>query len=127
MSYIVDTQTELPLFPGALIRVFDTGATRDGDANKIDYEGHLSPLVLQRFGQYMHEKRVMADGSRRDSDNWQKGIPKEQYVKSLIRHTMDVWMNNRNYKADEDMETALCAIIFNAMGLLHEIEKEKLV
>ena len=57
------------------VRVFDTGATRDQDTTKPDFEGFLSPFVIERFGEYMSKHRVQVDGSIRDSDNWQKGIP----------------------------------------------------
>lgn len=105
------------------IRKFETGATRDTDAGKNDYEGFLSPLVLQRFGDYMTTHRKQADGQLRDSDNWQKGIPRKQFVKSLLRHTMDVWMLSRGYHKQAstmDLNEACCAVMFNVMGLLHE-------
>ncbi len=102
------------------VRVFETGATRDNDNAKVDYEGFLSPLVLARFGQYMMKHRIQADGSVRDSDNWQKGIPKDVYAKSLLRHVFDVWGQRRGMKGNESLEDALCAVMFNAMGLLFE-------
>lgn len=102
------------------MRTFDTGATRDNDDTKLDYEGFLSPIVLERFAQYMHKNRVQADGKLRASDNWQKGIPKDQYMKSAYRHFMDVWLNHRHHSAREDMETSICALMFNIMGYLHE-------
>jgi hypothetical protein len=106
------------------IRKFDTGATRDTDKNKADYEGFLSPLVIKRFGEYMNRHRLQPDGQLRESDNWTKGIPRKQYVKSLIRHLVDVWLINRDFKdkaRTQDMEEALCAVMFNSMGLLYEI------
>lgn len=105
--------------PPPAVRTFDTGATRDNDANKLDYEGFLSPVVLERFAEYMHKNRVQADGSLRDSDNWQKGIPLEAYMKSMFRHFMDVWSAHRGYDAP-DIEESLCALLFNVMGMLHE-------
>jgi hypothetical protein len=112
------------------MRQFETGATRDTDINKFDYEGFLSPLVLERFGRYMHQHRKQADGSLRDSDNWQKGIPKAQYVKSLIRHTIDFWKLWRGYQAVDNygpvtIEDVACAILFNVQGFLHETLKEQ--
>ena len=68
------------------VRTFDTGATRDTDDGKLDYEGFISPLVLERFARYMHTHRLQPDGTLRDSDNWQKGIPRDQYIKSAWRH-----------------------------------------
>ena len=100
-------------------REFATGATRDGDRDKLDYEGFLSPFVLTRFAQYMHKNREQPDGSFRNSDNWQLGIPEEQYLKSLLRHVMSAWTAYRagdGYVDDDE----LCAILFNAQGLLHE-------
>lgn len=108
----------------AKIRSFTTGATRDTDAGKYDYEGFLSPLVVQRFGAYMTKHRVQPDGQLRDSDNWTKGMPRRQYLKSLLRHVHDVWMIVRGWGAQAttpNIEDALCAVMFNAMGLLHEV------
>lgn len=103
------------------IRFFPTGATRDIDHDKLDYEGFLSPLVLESYARYMHANRSMADGSTRDSDNWQKGIPAAAYVKSMWRHMMDVWKWHRNIECVDTEEHALCALIFNASGKLHEL------
>jgi hypothetical protein len=109
-----------------MIRSFDTGATRDTDEGKYDYDGFLSPAVIHRFGEYMHKHRLQADGALRDSDNWQKGIPKAQYVKSAWRHFMDWWAISRKAPVREhDVEEALCALMFNTMGYLHEVLKEK--
>lgn len=113
------------------VRTFDTGATRHVDDDKIDYEGHLSPLALRRYGEYMHAHRIQADGKLRTSDNWQKGIPLKEYVKSLFRHTLDTWSIWRGIPVSDvkndglvDIEEALCGVIFNAMGFLHEHLKE---
>ena len=111
--------------PPSKIRTFESGATRDTDEGKYDYEGFLSPLVLERYAQYMHKHRVQADGELRDSDNWQKGITKDAYMKSAFRHFMAWWKEHRNIKAKDGIEEALVAIIFNASGYLFEILKEK--
>lgn len=104
------------------MRYFDTGATRDDEGDKLDYEGFLSPYVLKRFAEYMHEHRKQADDVLRDSDNWQKGIPMNAYMKSLWRHFMDVWMCYRaKDKTEISIEDALCATLFNVQGMLHEI------
>lgn len=108
-----------------MTRQYETGATRDSAENKLDYEGFLSPLVLKRFAEYMHECRLrnIPEGQEiRSSDNWQKGMPVEDYVKSLLRHTMSVWLHHDNFwpETNEDYQTALCAILFNVQGLLHE-------
>jgi hypothetical protein len=98
-------------------RTFDTGATRDTDEGKLDFEGFLSPLVLEEFAKYMHEKRKMPDGSLRDSDNWQKGIPTEAYMKSMFRHFFAVW---RSYRQGAVSTEDLLALIFNVQGMTHE-------
>lgn len=109
------------------MREFETGATRDKDDNKYDYEGFLSPIALERFAEYMHKHRRQADGAMRDSDNWQKGIPIEAYRKSLVRHVLQCWGAWRDHDMRDDKgepideEEALCAIMFNVQGLLHEL------
>jgi hypothetical protein len=103
------------------MRQFDTGATRDTDDGKIDYDGFLSPLVLERFGRYMLTHQVQADGHKRASDNWQKGIPQDAYMKSGWRHFMAWWKHHRDiHDPHETVEDSLCALIFNAQGYLHE-------
>lgn len=108
------------------MRQFETGATRDDEEGKLDYEGFSSPLVERRFAEYMHEHRKQADGKLRDSDNWQKGIPITAYMKSMKRHVEDFWLMHRRYIAGEDiddkaMQDLLCAIRFNVNGYLHEL------
>jgi len=113
------------------IRTFDSGATRDTETNKLDYEGFLSPLVLERYAQYLNKHRVQSDGNLRDSDNWQKGIPLSVYMKSVWRHFMNWWLIHRNYPPRYDkgglinLEDSLCAVLFNTMGYLHELLKGK--
>jgi len=111
------------------MRKFETGATRDTDTGKLDYEGFLSPFAEQRFAEYMHKNRRQADGQMRDSDNWQKGIPLEAYMKSWHRHFMAVWKSWRLFKGgvlsfeafSAQVEDDLCATKFNNNGFLHEI------
>lgn len=106
------------------MREFETGATRDSEENKFDYEGFLSPAVLETFGDYMHTHRKQADGKLRDSDNWQKGIPLTAYMKSMWRHFMDLWKAHRGLPAPPKKES-LCALLFNVMGYLHEELKKE--
>ena len=110
------------------MRTFETGATRDEETDKLDYEGFLSPMVLERFAQYMHQHRIQADGKLRDSDNWMRGIPESAYMKSLLRHIMDVWTHHRfpiTEGPNGDLEDSLCAVLFNTMGLLYEVMKRE--
>ena len=102
------------------MRKFGSGATRDTEDGKYDYEGFLSPVVLQRYAKYMHTHRHQTDGSLRDSDNWKKGMPTDVYLKSLLRHTIDLWLSHRGTAGQLSREDLLCAIMFNTMGYLHE-------
>jgi hypothetical protein len=109
------------------VRTFETGATRDTDENKLDFEGFLSPLVIERFAAHMHANRLQKNGVVRPSDNWQKGIPLDVYMKSGYRHFVEWWKCHRNIPTMKpaDKEEALCGLIFNAMGYLHELLKER--
>ncbi len=109
------------------MRQFPSGATRDNDDTKNDYEGYLSPLVIESYGRYMSRHRIQADGKLRAADNWQKGIPLGAYMSSMWRHFMDVWAHHRGLAsiAKEPLEEALCALLFNVMGFLHETLKER--
>lgn len=106
-------------------RSFETGATRDHDTDKLDYDGFLSPLALERYAKYMHGHRKLPDGTMRESDNWQLGIAVAVYMKSKWRHFFDTWKSVRGYPAEDDLETSLCAELFNTMGMLHEVLQEK--
>lgn len=113
-----------------IIRTHTTGATRDNEEGKLDYEGFLSPQVLEEFAKYMNQHRVQADGALRDSDNWQKGMPREWYIKSLWRHFMDLWMIHRGISRIDPkdgheitVKEAGCAIIFNVQGYMYTFLK----
>ena len=118
-----------PVVIPPMLRTFDTGATRDTESGKIDLEGFLSPLVLKRYAEYLNGHRTMSDGTVRDSDNWQKGMPLNVYIKSAFRHFMDMWMVHRRWTIDagDFMEDAMCGLLFNVMGYLHERLKKKLL
>jgi hypothetical protein len=108
---------------------FTSGATRSASAEKVDYEGFLSSRVLEAYGRFMHFHRELPDGTLRASDNWQKGIPLNNYMKSGWRHFMAWWLWHRlgpsPYhdipRARETIVWALCALIFNVSGYLHEL------
>jgi hypothetical protein len=107
------------------MRKFATGATRDVEDGKLDYDGFLSPLALERFAQYMDKHRHTPAGLR-DSDNWQKGIPLDAYRKSAWRHFFDFWRLARSASIGEAVEEALCALLFNVQGYLHEAVKARM-
>lgn len=114
------------------MRTFDTGATRDTDQGKHDFDGFLSPAFLERFAEYMTKNRVQRDGNIRDSDNWQKGIPMPQYMKSLWRHFFDLWKLHRmslqcplSPELEERLEEDAMGMMFNLQGYMHEHLKRK--
>ncbi len=126
-SYMSDTVSENS---EPVMRTFETGATRNLDVNKLDFEGFYSPLAMESFAKYMHSHRMQKDGTMRSADNWQKGIGFDVYMKSMFRHFFDVWKMHRGHKAysPEDgheltMEEALNAMTFNSNGYLHELLK----
>lgn len=114
------------------MRDFESGATRDDDTGKLDFEGYLSPEVLYEFAMYMEEHGHLPDGSTRASDNWKKGIPQDELLKSLLRHVMDIWLLHRNidYVRPESDERpseweAFAGAFFNLQALwLAKIQEE---
>lgn len=108
--------------------VFVGGACRNPSQNKINYEGFLSPLVIKCFGEYMQHHSIMEDGTKREADNWQKGIPLQSYMESMFRHFITVWLHHRECGelTDETLKDALCGILFNVQGYLHEILKAEM-
>jgi hypothetical protein len=71
------------------------------------------------YSEYMNRKRQTSEGVRA-SDNWQKGIPKEVLMQSLLRHVMDLWLHHRDGGAEavEDESESLCAMFFNVQALM---------
>lgn len=112
------------------MRNFDSGATRNNVEGRLNYVKALSPIVLERYVQYLNAHREQADGTMRDFDNWKKGIPIDVYLEGLGRHFIAVWQLAQGFPAEDNkgpvtLEDTLCAIIFNASGWLHEIIKEE--
>lgn len=112
------------------IRVFSSGSTRDTNIGKLSYVKALSPIVLQRYVSYLDKHRVQSDGNLRAFDNWKQGIDEGTYLDSLGRHFVVAWLLYDGFPASDNhgpvtLEDALCGIIFNASGWLHEILKDK--
>jgi len=102
------------------IRVFESGAKRDSDKHKLDYDGALSPEVLRAFAIFMDFNRQMADGSSRSVADWKQGVPLDVYMKSAMRHFMSWWLAHHGNQTSEDRVWALLALLFNLQGYLHE-------
>jgi len=113
------------------MREFASGATRDDDISKLDYEGYNNPLVDKCYAEYLNKHRQTANGLR-DSDNWQNLFGEKHFdvcMKSLCRHTVDVRLAHRGYKSEQPIIDSLNAIIFNAkaylLKLLLDAEKQE--
>jgi len=108
------------------MRVFKSGAIRDNDKMKLDFDGAISPIVLERFVQYMNDHANTAKGFR-PCDDWQKGVPMSVYRKSFLRHSMEAWKLGRaGAMIGDAIENLLCAVLFNVQGWLHEAIKARL-
>lgn len=109
------------------MRTFETGATRDSEEGKLDFEGFLSPLALEAFAEYMNVHRKQADGGLRASDNWQRGMGMDVFMKSAWRHFFSWWKIHRGWPVTDErdghsvtVDEAICGLLFNCFGYLHE-------
>ena len=98
-------------------RRFKSGAIRDSEEGKEDYIETISWIALRRYAQYMTSKK-----SKYGEGNFKKGIPTESYERSLVRHLQKYLANKYEGQDTEKEEGHIEAIIFNAMGILHEEE-----
>lgn len=122
-EYVDDNIPSFTPVDDGTMRAFETGATRDTGEGKVDPEGFLSPTVMLQYYKFMNMNRLQSDGQLRDSDNWQKGIPLDTYMKSMHRHLLEAWMEHRNIETENGQMAALCGLLFNVMGYMHEILK----
>lgn len=113
-------------------RTFESGAMRDSEDGKYDFEGFLSPQVLAEFAAYMHKNRFLKDGRVRDSDNWQGGMPRDVYMKSMLRHLMDLWLLHRGHPAvrpetgeQVSLGDTLGGLLFNLQGYWLQVIREE--
>lgn len=113
------------------MRKFESGATRDSNDHpeKPNYIKALSPIVLREYVKYLGRHRKQPDGTKRDWDNWKAGIPLDVYLEGLARHVVAVWLIQHEYKSydnngEVNLKESLCGVLFNAMGMLHEILKD---
>jgi hypothetical protein len=106
----------------AAVAYFNSGANRSAEDMR-DPEGFLSPIVLDAYIAYMTKHRTQADGKLRAGDNWQRGMPKARYMRSMWRHFLDVWRLWRTPTPIESecMVESLCALMFNVHAMLFEV------
>lgn len=110
------------------MRTFESGANRNSDDEKYDYEGFLNPLVIEAFGKYMNKHRHLEDGSLRASDNWQNLFGEQHLdvcMKSAWRHFLDLWKEHRGYTSIDGIDEAICGLMFNIMAYYYKILKDR--
>lgn len=90
-------------------RQFNTGAQRDRGENK-GMPVLISPFALDRLARHLEY-----GAQKYDRRNWEKGMPVEEYVDSLLRHTLAIMRG----ETDEDHESAA---MFNIMCVIHTRE-----
>jgi len=128
-SYVEDIMNKIRFKDSfSMPRIFETGSSRNSDEGKLDYAGFNAPIVEWIFAQYMHKHRFLEDGTMRASDNWQKGFPQEEILKSLVRHVKDLELiaagyNLTEHGKDVSMTDVLCAIRFNTNAYILSIVK----
>jgi hypothetical protein len=88
---------------------FATGARRDTPADKYRPE-LISPMFIRRLGAWLAK-----GAAKYDSRNWEKGIPMDRTMASLLRHINEY----REGNTDEDH---LAAVACNIMFLIHTEE-----
>lgn len=111
------------------MREFASGGTRHSDEGKIDFEGCLSPLVLQKYAEYMLLHTTQADGRKRGSDNWQGHFGGDHFsicAKSFLRHAWDFWLAHRGLPNREGIESAIHGCLFNLMAYADKYYKDRL-
>lgn len=68
-------------------RKFNTGAVRASAKGKPNPSFYSDPLVELRFNRYM-----MKAEKKYGRGNWKKGIPLEEYLQSMMRHALKLWI-----------------------------------
>jgi len=118
---------------GGNSREFSTGARRDTEEGKLRFHAVLSPWALEAWVDYCrrHNSQV-----HRREENWKKGMPLGSFLSSMWRHLHHLWklhcLTHAMGVAEEEwlgaemrdqMIDALCGVLFNAHGYLHELTK----
>lgn len=89
---------------------YDSGARRDTRAGKGRYD-LVPPVALKRVAKHYENGAV-----KYGDNNWRLGIPSSRFMDSLLRHA------NRYLDGERD-EDHLAAVIFNAMAIIYNEER----
>lgn len=113
-----------------VLRTSETGCIRNSSQGKVNYQGALSPLVLEAYGKYIQKHALLPDGTIRDNKNWQKlfGTPEEHRqicIESMWRHFLDVLMEHDGYNSRDGLDEALGGLFFNLSAYWFSILKEE--
>lgn len=101
-------------------RTFDSGAMRGTAEGKENYIRAISWLAIKRVTIYQNEAEKKGGYSK---GFWKKGIPIEEYEKSLMRHLQKYFANKYEGSNEEPEVDHLAAAYFNLQGIIHEEEK----
>jgi hypothetical protein len=82
------------------VRTFETWATRDIDTGKLEYSDYINPLCDYSFANFMKWKQYI-NWTIRAWNNWQKWIPNESLLSSLVRHTEIIKLLYQGYRVFE--------------------------
>jgi len=102
------------------LRNFSTGSIRDSEEGKEDYVETISWRAMRRYAQYMTSKK-----NKYGAGNFKKGIPIDSYERSLLRHISKYMINKYEGGNLEKEEDHISAIVFNALGIMHEEGKNE--
>jgi hypothetical protein len=102
------------------MRSWATGAHRDS-GGKFDFVEYMSTLAMGRYAEHMRKMAV-----KYGAGNWLKGIPADEFEKSLRRHLWQYDVMKQTGIVIEPGVDHLSSAMFNLMGLMHELEIEKL-
>ena len=113
-----------------VLRMSESGAIRNSDVGKINYQGALSPLILEAYGKYIEKHSLLPDGTRRNNKNWQNlfGTPEEHRqvcIESAWRHFIDLLMDHDGYESRDGIDEALGGLMFNIQAYWFSILKER--
>lgn len=101
------------------MRHFASGATRDNDSRKLDFDAIFDPRVLEAFAHYMNICRETPEGLR-EADNWKHGFPMDVLMKSMWRHFFALWKSHHEFNGDHPL-VAACALLFNVQAYMKQL------